>query len=147
MHSKIGAAGSSWRSAEPVCWGRFTDSCRERGRSGWLKGSGRWWRCDAGGWRENQVEASSGKRSKVRLYIKTQKKRCESGSFSIEAAKRLTGADLAARERHGLKGPFETELGLGVWLLRHVWVIAGVFLFVNSFISHKRPARRSSPSS
>ena len=23
----------------------------------WLKGSGLWWRCDAGGWRENQVEA------------------------------------------------------------------------------------------
>ena len=31
--------------------------CRERGRLDWSKESGRWWRCDVGGWQGNRLNA------------------------------------------------------------------------------------------
>src|ERR1700730_5524540 len=69
--------------------------------------------------------------------------------FAVEPAKGLTGADLAARESHGLKGALIAEFWLTVWLLRGAGTIAWNFFFAIILLGHKPSpsARRPSRSS
>ena len=63
------------------------------------------------------------------------------GILAVEAAKGLSGADLAARKSHGFKGPLIAELGLPVWLPGCGWILR--VLFFRILFGHKaRPTRR-----
>ena len=80
------------------------------------------------------------------LYRLIFKQGEQSRAFAVEPAKGLTGAELAARKSHSLKGPFIAKLRLHVWLPGHGWAVAGIFLFASFLLSHKGPTKRSSPS-
>jgi hypothetical protein len=66
--------------------------------------------------------------------------------FAVEPAKGLTGADLAAREGHGLKGSFIAKFWLAVWLLRGAGTIACKFLFASILLGHKPSSSARGPS-
>jgi len=65
--------------------------------------------------------------------------------LAIEAAECLTGADLAARESHGLKAPFITEFRLRIRFPDRRRAIACIvsFLFADVLLNHKDAVNRA----
>ena len=90
-------------------------------------------RTNGGGWKEVRGHLRCPDESIGEARYTRQKLRI----LAVEPAKRLSGANLAARKSHGLKGSFIAEFWLTVWLLRGVGTIAWSFLFASILLNHK----------